>query len=140
MESYNKLKTIFNDEIIKSANIALEKPSNNRTKLLKVFFDLGEVFTERFYSIKIFDDEYEVVELKNKVDDKQSKLETQIEPSELDKEKKTKSEESIAERTKLRKQKSDEQPDTTYMFDLESEESVAQRTNNSENSKTKLDN
>ena len=70
MESYNKLKTIFNDEIIKSANIALEKPSNNRTKLLKVFFDLGEVFTGRFYSIKIFDNKYEVVELKNKVDDK----------------------------------------------------------------------
>ena len=67
-------------------------------------------------------------------------METQIEPSELDKEKKTKSEESIAERIKLRKQKPDEQPDTTYMFDLESEESVAQRTNNSENSKTKLDN
>ena len=68
--TYNKVKTIFNDEIIKSANIALEKPSNNRTKLLKVFFDLGEVFTGRFYSIKIFDNKYEVVELKNKVDDK----------------------------------------------------------------------
>ena len=67
-------------------------------------------------------------------------METQIEPSELDKEKKTKSEESIAKRIKLRKQKSDEQPDTTDMFDLGSEESAAQRTNNSENSKTKLDN
>ena len=86
----NKVKTIFHDEIIKSANIALKKLSNNRTKLLKVFFGLGDVFTGRFYSIKIFDDKYEVVELKNKVDNKQSKLETQIEPSELDKEKKNK--------------------------------------------------
>ena len=58
----------------------------------------------------------------------------------LTKKKKTKSEESITERIKLRKQKSDEQPDTMDMFDLESEESAAQRTNNSENSKTKLDN
>ena len=58
----------------------------------------------------------------------------------LTKKKKTKSEESITERIKLRKQKSDEQPDTIDMFDLESEESAAQRTNNSENSKTKLDN
>ena len=81
--TYNKVKTIFNDEIIKSANIALEKPSNNRTKLLKVFFDLGEVFTGRFYSVKIFDDKYEVVELKDKADDIQFKLETQNEPLEM---------------------------------------------------------
>ena len=64
---YNKVKSIFNDKIIKSANIiALEETSDNRTKLLKVFFDLGEVFTGRFYSIKIFDDKYEVVVLKIK--------------------------------------------------------------------------
>ena len=112
----NKVKTIFHDEIIKSANIALKKLSNNRTKLLKVFFDLGEVFTGRFYSITIFDDKYEVVELKNKADDKQSKLETQNEPLELDKEKESKFEESIAGRIKLRKPKSDEQPDTTDMM------------------------
>ena len=44
---------IFNDKIIKSANItALEKPSNNRTKLLKIFFDLGDVFTEGFTALK----------------------------------------------------------------------------------------
>ena len=43
----------------------------------------------------------------------------------LDKEKEPKFEESIAER----KQKSDEQPDTTDMPDLESEESAAQRRN-----------
>ena len=69
---------------------------------------MGEVFTERFYSIKIFDDKYEVIELKNKADDKQSKLKTQNESLELDKEKEPKFEESITERTKGRKQKSDE--------------------------------
>ena len=106
---YNKVKMIFNDEISKSATIiALEKPNDNRTKLLNIFFDLGEVFTERFYSIKIFDDKYEVIELKNKADDKQSKLKTQNESLELDKEKEPKFEESITERTKRRKQKSDE--------------------------------
>ena len=124
---YNKVKTIFTDKSIKSANIiALEKLSD---KLLKVFFDLGEVFTVRFYNIKIFDGKYEVVELKNKSDEKQSKLETQNESLELDKKKEPKFEESIAERIKLRKQKSDEQPDTTNMPDWEKEESAAQRRN-----------
>ena len=100
----NKVKMIFNDEISKSATIiALEKPNNNRTKLLNVFFDLGEVFNKRFYSIKIFDDKYEVVELKNKADDKQSKLKTQNESLELDKEKEPKFEERITERTKKAK-------------------------------------
>ena len=116
--TYNKIKTIFNDEIIKLVNtIAFENSSGNRTKLLKVFLDLGEVFTRRFCNIKIFDDKYEVVELKNKADDKQPKLETQNEPLELDKEIESKFGESIAERTKLVKQKSDEQPDTTDMPD-----------------------
>ena len=42
--TYDEVKTIFNDKIIKSASIiGLEKPSDNRTKLLKIFFDLGEV-------------------------------------------------------------------------------------------------
>ena len=70
IESHKKKKNDFiNDEIIKSANIfAFEKPSVNETKLLKIFFDLGEVFTGRFYSIKTFDDK-QVVELKNKADD-----------------------------------------------------------------------
>ena len=93
--------------------ILLLLENRTTTKLLKVFFDLGEVFTGRFYSITIFDDKYEVVELKNKADDKQSKLETQ---NELDKEKESKFEESIAGRIKLRKPKSDEQPDTTDMM------------------------
>ena len=116
--TYNKIKTIFNGEIIKLVDIiAFENSSGNRTKLLKVFLDLGEVFTRRFCNIKIFDDKYEVVELKNKADDKQPKLETQNEPLELDKEIESKFGESIAERTKLVKQKSDEQPDTTDMPD-----------------------
>ena len=96
--------------------ILLLLENRTTTKLLKVFFDLGEVFTGRFYSITIFDDKYEVVELKNKADDKQSKLETQNEPLELDKEKESKFEESIAGRIKLRKPKSDEQPDTIDMM------------------------
>ena len=90
---------------------------------------MGEVFRERFYSVKIFDNKYEVVKLKNKADDKQPKLETQNEPLELDKEKEPKFEESIAETTEFRNQKSDEQPDTADMPDLESEESAPQRRN-----------
>ena len=44
--TYDEIKPIFNDEIIKSVNIiASEKPNNNRTKLLKIFFDLREFFT-----------------------------------------------------------------------------------------------
>ena len=43
---YNKVKTIFTNKSIKSANIiALERLSD---KLLKAFFDLGEVFTVSF--------------------------------------------------------------------------------------------
>ena len=86
-------------------------------------------FYWKFYSIKIFDDKYEVVELKDKAGDKQSILKTQNEPLKLVKEKEPKFEESIAERIKLSKQKSDEQPDTTDMPDLESEKSAAQRRN-----------
>ena len=44
-------------------------------------------------------------------------------------EKEPKFEESIAERIKFKKQRTDEQPDTTDMPDLEIEESVAQRGN-----------
>ena len=67
--------------------ILLLLENRTTTKLLKVFFDLGEVFTGRFYSVKIFDDKYEVVELKDKADDIQSKLETQNEPLEMTKKK-----------------------------------------------------
>ena len=128
--TYDKVKTIFNGKTIITVNIiASEKPSDNRTKLLKTFLDLGEVFNGIVYSLKMFDDKNEIVRLKIKADDKQSKLETQNGPLELDKEKEPKFEESITERTKLIKQKSDWQPDTTDMSDLESEESAAQRRN-----------
>ena len=50
-------------------------------------------------------------------------------PQSLTKKKNPKFEESIAERTKLRKQKSDKQPDTTDMPELESEESAEQTRN-----------
>ena len=63
--TYDKVKLIFNDKILKSVNIvASEKPSENRTKLLKTFFDLGEVFTRKFSDLKILDDKNEVTELK----------------------------------------------------------------------------
>ena len=74
--------------------------------LLKNRATTSKSFFWKFYSIKISDDKYEVVELKNKTGDKQSILETQNEPLELVKEKEPKFEESIAERTKLSRQKS----------------------------------
>ena len=73
--AYDEVKTIFNDQIVKSADIiASEKLSDNRTRLLKIFLDLGEIFSGRFTVLKFFDNKYEVVELKNKANDKQSKL------------------------------------------------------------------
>ena len=63
--TYDKVKLIFNDKILKPVNIvASEKPSENRTKLLKTFFDLGEVFTAKFSDLKILDDKNQVTELK----------------------------------------------------------------------------
>ena len=51
--TYNEVKTIFNDKIIKSATIIiLEKPSNNRTNLLKLFFIWEKFLLKQFYSIK----------------------------------------------------------------------------------------
>ena len=73
--------------------------------------------TGEVYKIKINDDKYDIIKLENNVADKNSKLETQNESLELDKEKEPKFEESIADRTKLRKQKSDELPDTTNIPD-----------------------
>ena len=53
--AYDEVKTIFNDQIVKSADIiASEKLSDNRTRLLKIFLDLGEIFRGRFYSVEIF--------------------------------------------------------------------------------------
>ena len=87
---YDEAKRIFNDNIIESiSSINFEKPSNNRTKLLRVFLDLREDFTGKVYRIKI-DDKYDIIKLKNNAADKKSKLETENESLELDKEKKTK--------------------------------------------------
>ena len=53
--AYDEVKTIFNDQIVKSVDIiASEKLSDNRTRLLKIFLDLGEIFSGRFYSVEIF--------------------------------------------------------------------------------------
>ena len=64
---------------------------------------MREVFTRKFYGLKILNGKYEVIKLKNKAANEKSKLETQNEPLELNKEKEAKFEEIIAERTKLRK-------------------------------------
>ena len=114
---YAEVKIFFNDNIIESIKSIPKKLSDNRTKLLRAFLDLREVFTGEVYKIKINDDKYDIIKLENNVADKNSKLETQNESLELDKEKEPKFEESIADRTKLRKQKSDELPDTTNIPD-----------------------
>ena len=64
---------------------------------------MREVFTGKFYGLKILHGKYEVIKLRNKAANEKSKLETQNEPLELNKEKEAKFEEIIAERTKLRK-------------------------------------
>ena len=90
-DKYDEAKRIFNDNIIGSiCSINSEKPSNNGTKLLRVFLDLREVFTGEVYKIKIYDDQYDIVKLKNNAADEKSKLETQNEFLELEKEKKNK--------------------------------------------------
>ena len=90
---YDEAKRNFNDNIIESiSSINFEKPSNNRTKLLRVFLDLREVFTGKVYRTKI-DDKYDIIKLKNNAADKKSKLETENESLELYKEKKPKFEE-----------------------------------------------
>ena len=53
----------------------------------------------------------------------------QNEPLQFSKGKKPKFEESITEKEKLRKRKSDEQPDTTDMPDLDKEKSASQNRN-----------
>ena len=89
--AYDEVKMVFNDEIVKSADIiASEKTSDNRTRLLKILLDLGEVFSGKFYSVKIFDKKYEVAELKIKQMINSLNYKTQNEPLELDKEKKRK--------------------------------------------------
>ena len=68
---YDEAKRIFNDNIIGSIiSINSEKPSDNRTKLLRVFLDLREVFTGEVYKIIIYDDKYDIIKLKNNAADK----------------------------------------------------------------------
>ena len=127
---YNEIKRIFNDNIIGSiSSINAKKLSDNRAKLLRVFHNLRDVFTGEVYEIKIYDDKYDIIKLKNNSVDKKSKLETQNNSLELYKEKEPNFEENIPERTKIRKQKSEKQPDATNMPGLESEESAAHSRN-----------
>ena len=87
---------------------------------MKTFFDLREVLSGEIYSVETVDGKYRSVKLKNKVDNEQSKLETQKEmPSEFGGEKKLKFEQ--------RRQKFEQQPDTTDKSELEREESAEQR-------------
>ena len=88
--TYDKVKTIFNDEIVKSANIITsEKPSNNRICYEKYFLIWEKFLLESFTALKFLMINMRSwnVELKNKADDKQSKLETQNEPLSLTKKK-----------------------------------------------------
>lgn len=62
---------MFDNKIVTATNsIASTIPTDNKTKMLKKFFSLREVFDGNSYSIKIGDGEYEVNELENKADDK----------------------------------------------------------------------
>ena len=117
---YDEVKMIFNYEIISAGNKIAITNLTDKTKLLKIFFDLREVLSGELYGVKIVDGKYESVKLKNKADDEQSRLEIQREmPSELGNKEELKFEK--------RRQKFDEQPDTTDMPDLESEESADQK-------------
>ena len=98
-DKYDEAKRIFNDNIIGSiCSINSEKLSNNGTKLLRVFLDLREVFTGEVYKIKIYDDKYDIVKLKNNAADEKSKLGTQNESLELEKEKKKKNLKKVSQK------------------------------------------
>ena len=118
--TYDEVKMIFNYKIISAGNKIAITNLTDKTKLLKIFFDLREVLSGELYGVKILDGKYESVKLKNKADDEQSRLEIQREmPSELGNKEELKFEK--------RRQKFDEQPDTTDMPDLESEKSADQK-------------
>ena len=118
--TYDEVKMIFNYKIISAGNKIAITNLTDKTKLLKIFFDLREVLSGELYGVKIVDGKYESVKLKDKADDEQSRLEIQREmPSELGNKEELKFEK--------RRQKFDEQPDTTDMPDLESEESADQK-------------
>ena len=62
---------MFDNKIVTATNsIASTIPTDNKTKMLKKFFSLREVFDGKSYSIKTGDGAYEVNELENKADDK----------------------------------------------------------------------
>ena len=93
-------------KILKSQNTI----TANQIKALNALFMADEIFTGiNRYTEENSEGELEVISEKS--------------------EKEPKFEESIAERIKLKKQRTDEQPDTTDMPDLEIEESVAQTGN-----------
>ena len=93
-------------KILKSQNTI----TANQIKALNALFMADEIFTGiNRYTEENSEGELEVISEKS--------------------EKEPKFEESIAERIKFKKQRTDEQPDTTDMPDLEIEESVAQRGN-----------
>ena len=93
-------------KILKSQNTI----TANQIKALNALFMADEIFTGiNRYTEENSEGELEVISEKS--------------------EKEPKFEESIAERIKLKKQRTDEQPDTTDMPDLEIEESVVQRGN-----------
>ena len=51
--TYDEVKTIFDDKIITSANnIVSEKPTNNRTKLLKYFLIWEKILLKEFTALK----------------------------------------------------------------------------------------
>ena len=54
--TYDEVTIIFSDQINSAANkIALTTPTDNKTELLKLFFDLREVLSGELYRIEIVD-------------------------------------------------------------------------------------
>ena len=91
---------------------------------------MQKVFSRELYNIKIVDGKYETIKLKNKANDKQPKKTHAQMSLEHDEKKEPKSKDSEAERVDLGRQlnqKTDEQPDTTGMPNLESEKSAVKR-------------
>ena len=54
--TYDEVTIIFSDQIVSAANkIALTTPTDNKTELLKLFFDSREVLSGELYRIEIVD-------------------------------------------------------------------------------------
>ena len=124
----DEVKMIFNNNTVKNANIiALTRPTDSRTEMLNFFFDIEEVLSRKRYDFKTVDDKYEAAKLKNKADDKQSKLETQNEPLSST----GKKNQNLKKVSQKKQNLGNKNLDATDMPDLESEESAAQRRNQS---------